>query len=139
MADKDFLDRIQAGRDAMRRVQQSLARYALTAEQRQAVIDGMTRLSVPGDQVRSIADMIDAFGPPLAQIEAVRAELAEQHEQVRRMDERLTHLEGIVERLAIAGEQLVAFQEPFVRMAAMFTGQDVTSSTKLSADEEGPR
>lgn len=139
MADKDFLDRIQAGRDAMRRVQQSLARYALTAEQRQAVIDGMTRLSVPGDQVRSIADMMDAFGPPLAQIEAVRAELAEQHEQVRRMDERLTHLEGIVERLAIAGEQLVAFQEPFVRMAAMFTGQDVTSSTKLPVDEEGSR
>jgi hypothetical protein len=140
MADKDFLDRIQAGRDAMRRVQQSLARYALSAEQRQAIVDGMTRLAMPGDQLQSIVDMVDAFGPPLAQVETVRAELAEQRRAVQEFERRLARLEGMIERLATASEQLVAFQEPFVKMAAMFTGQTVdrAASRPTAADPHEP-
>jgi hypothetical protein len=125
MAERDFIDRLQAGRDVLRRAQENLARYTLTPEQRQALIEGMTRMSVPGDQLRSMVDMMEAFGPPLAQIEALREELASQREQVQAFDDRLAHLEAIAERLAIAGEQLVAYQEPFVRMASMFTGQEI--------------
>ena len=84
----------------------------------------MTRLAVPGDQVQSLVDLMDSFGPPLAQIEALRSELAEQRALFEQLGERLAHMESLADRLVIAGEQLVAYQEPFVRMAAMFTGQD---------------
>jgi hypothetical protein len=137
MAERDFIDRLQAGREVIRRAQQNLARYTLTPEQRQALMEGMTRMSVPGDQLQSMVDMMEAFGPPLAQIEALRDELAVQREQVQALDQRLAHLEAIAERLVIAGEQLVAFQEPFVRMASMFTGQDVKRPRPGDAAAEG--
>jgi len=142
MAERDFIDRLQAGREIFRRAQENLARYTLTPEQRQALIEGMTRMSVPGDQLRSMVDMMEAFGPPLAQIEALRDELAEQRQQVQALDQRLAHLEGIAERLAVAGEQLVAYQEPFVRMASMFTGQDIkrrpADADDADTDEDTP-
>jgi citrate synthase len=135
MAERDFIDRLQAGRDVLRRAQENLARYTLTPEQRQALLEGMTRMSVPGDQLRSMVDMMEAFGPPLAQIEALREELASQREEVQALDARLAHLEAIAERLAIAGEQLVAYQEPFVRMASMLTGQEVKRPRPAAAGE----
>ena len=119
----DFLDRIQASRDALRKVQQSLARMAMPAEQRKALIDAMSRLVMPGEQLQLMTDMIDAFGPPLAQIEALQAELAEQRAEVDRMHDRLTVMEASVERLRLAAESLVALQEPWVRMAETLTGQ----------------
>jgi hypothetical protein len=137
MAERDFIDRLQAGREVIRRAQQNLARYTLTPEQRQALMEGMTRMSVPGDQLRSMVDMMEAFGPPLAQIEALREELASQREQVQALDARLAHLEAIAERLAVAGEQLVAYQEPFVRMASMFTGQEVKRPRPATPAAEG--
>ncbi len=127
MAEPDFLDSLAAGRDALRRLQQSLARYGPTTEQREAVVGGFSQLMFPTDGVRALSDMIDAFGPPLAQIEALRAELAEQRELLSQLDDRLGHLEISAERLALAGEQILAFQEPFVRMAAMVTGQEIPS------------
>ncbi len=125
MAEPDFLDSLAAGRDALRRLQQSLARYGPTTEQREAVVGGFSQLVFPTDGVRALSDMIDAFGPPLAQIEALRSELAEQRELLSQLDDRLGHLEISAERLALAGEQILAFQEPFVRMAAMVTGQEM--------------
>lgn len=135
MAEPDFLDSLAAGRDALRRLQQSLARYGPTTEQRQAVVGGFSQLMFPTDGVRALSDMIDAFGPPLAQIEALRAELAEQRELLSQLDDRLGHLEISAERLALAGEQILAFQEPFVRMAAMVTGQDMPSR-EADAEED---
>lgn len=125
MAEPDFLDSLAAGRDALRRLQQSLTRYGLTAEQRQAMVGGFNQMLFPTDGVRALSDMIDAFGPPLAQIEALREELAEQRELLSQLDARLGHLEVSAERLALAGEQVLAFQEPFIRMAAMMTGQQM--------------
>lgn len=133
MAEPDFLDSLAAGRDALRRLQQSLARYGPTTEQRQAVVGGINQMMFPTDGVRALSDMIDAFGPPLAQIEALRSELAEQRELLSQLDDRLGHLEVSAERLALAGEQILAFQEPFVRMAAMVTGQQMPSR---DADED---
>jgi len=134
MAEPDFLDSLAAGRDALRRLQQSLARYGPTTEQREAVVGGFSQLVFPTDGVRALSDMIDAFGPPLAQIEALRSELAEQRELLSQLDDRLGHLEISAERLALAGEQILAFQEPFVRMAAMVTGQEMPA--RGSADED---
>lgn len=136
MAEPDFLDSLAAGRDALRRLQQSLARYGPTTEQRQAVVGGFSQLVFPTDGVRALSDLIDAFGPPLAQIEALRGELAEQRELLSQLDDRLGHLEISAERLALAGEQILAFQEPFVRMAAMVTGQEMPSTDADEADDQ---
>lgn len=133
MAEPDLFDAFQAGREALRRMQESFARYAMPTEQRQALADGMTQLLFPTDGVRAMSDFIDAFGPPLAQIEALQSELAEQRDQIRKMDDRLAHMEATAERLAIAAEQIQAFQEPFIRMAGMVTGQDFSAAGKASA------
>ena len=86
MADQpDFLDRLQTGRDAMRKLQRSVMRLGVPEEQRQAFLDSMGRFVLPGDQLQAIVDLIDAFGPPLAQIEAARAEIADQREDLERM------------------------------------------------------
>lgn len=126
MADQpDFLDRLQTGRDAMRKLQKSVMRLGIPAEQRQAFLDSMGRFVMPGDQLQAIVDLIDAFGPPLAQIEAAREEIADQREDLERMQRRLATLEATLERLALASEQLVAMQGPFVKMAEIVTGQSV--------------
>ena len=41
------------------------------------------------------------------------------------MQRRLATLEATLERLALASEQLVAMQGPFVKMAELVTGQTV--------------
>lgn len=136
MAEPDFLDNLAAGRDAIRRLQQSVARYALSAEQREAMVGGFSQMLFPTDGVRALSDLVDAFGPPLAQIEALREELAEQREVLSQLDGRLEHLEISAERLALAGEQILAFQEPFIRMAAMVTGQQVPARRSAADDED---
>jgi len=128
MTERDFVDRLQASRDAVRRLQRSLVRYAMPAEQREALIDGVRRILVPGEQLSVVTDMIDAFGPAMAQIEGLREEIASQREQLRRMDERLIQMEAAAERLALAAEQIRLFQEPFVRLASLVTGQQVERS-----------
>ncbi|MDH3678906.1 MAG: hypothetical protein OEV40_03040 [Acidimicrobiia bacterium] len=137
MAEPDFFDAVQAGREALRRLQESFARYTLPPEQRQALADGMSQLVFPTDGVRAMSDLIDAFGPPLAQIESLRDELAEQREQLSQLDDRLAHLEASAERLAIASEQLAAFQEPFVRMASLMTGQDLRARAAGEDEQDG--
>ncbi|MGI9614708.1 MAG: hypothetical protein ACR2QO_17490 [Acidimicrobiales bacterium] len=124
MAEPDMFDAFQAGREALRRMQESFSRYAMPHEQRQALVEGMGQLMFPSENVRALSDLIDAFGPPLAQVESLRSEIAEQREQLSKIDDRLAVMEATAERLAVAGEQIVAYQEPFMRMAAMFTGQD---------------
>lgn len=123
MADSDFIDRLQTSRDTLRKFQSSLARMAMPAEQRKALVDGMTRFVMPGDQIQAMVDLVDAFGPPLAQIETFRSELAEHRVEVERMESRLAHLESAAERLALAAENMMAMQEPFIRMAELLTGQ----------------
>ena len=142
MADQpDFLDRLQTGRDAMRKLQKSVMRLGIPAEQRQAFLDSMGRFVMPGDQLQAIVDLIDAFGPPLAQIEAAREEIADQREDLDRMQRRLATLEATLERLALASEQLVAMQGPFVKMAEIVTGQSVdrdgSTTDDTDPDDEG--
>jgi uncharacterized membrane protein YgcG len=56
------------------------------------------------------------------------------------MNDELDRIEAAVSRLAIAAEQLAAFQEPFVRMAAAVTGVEVpTSSNRWTAWPSGDR
>lgn len=140
MAEPDMFDAFQSGREAIKRMQESLARYAMPAEQRQALVEGMTQLMFPTDNVRALSDLIDAFGPPLAQVESLRAEIAEQREQLSKLDDRLAVLEATAERMAVAGEQIVAYQEPFMRMAAMVTGQEFpkrSEDTKTDGPKDG--
>ena len=118
----DLFDAFNAGREALQRMQESFSRYTMPADQRQALADGMAQLMFPTDRIRAISDLIDAFGPPLAQIETLRSELAEHREQLDRMDDRLARMEAMAERLAVAAEQVQAFQEPFIRMAGLFGG-----------------
>ena len=135
MADSDFLDRLQTGRDAMRKLQQSVMRLGVPVEQRQAFLDSMGRFVLPGDQLQAIVDLIDAFGPPLAQIELAREEIAAQRDDLERMQQRLATLESSIERLALASEQLVAMQGPFVKMAELVTGQKVERSRGVGTDD----
>ena len=58
----------------------------------------------------------------------MRGELADQRTQLRDLDERLARMEAAIDRLAAAGEQVAAMQEPFVRLAAAVTGQSTTRS-----------
>ena len=53
------------------------------------------------------------------------------------MQRRLATLEATLERLALASEQLVAMQGPFVKMAEIVTGQSVEREG-LSTDESTP-
>ena len=135
MADPDFIERLQSGRDAMRKLQRSVMRLGLPVEQRQAFVDTMGRLMLPGDQLQAIIDMIDAFGPPLAQVKAAQEEIAAQREDLERMQARLATLEASIERLALASEQLVAMQGPFVKMAELVTGQKVERSRPIQTDD----
>ena len=138
MAEPDMFDALQAGREAIRRMQDSFARYAMPPEQRKALVEGMSQLMFPTDTMRAMSDLIDAFGPPLAQVESLRSEIAEQREQLSKLDDRLAVMEATAERLAVAGEQIVAYQEPFMRMAAMLTGQEFPArSTDRAGDETG--
>lgn len=136
MAEPDMFDAFQSGREAIKRMQESLARYAMPAEQRQALVEGMTQLMFPTDNVRALSDLIDAFGPPLAQVESLRDEIAEQREQLSKLDDRLAVLEATAERMAVAGEQIVAYQEPFMRMAAMVTGQEFPKRPEDTTTDE---
>ena len=136
MPEGDFLDRMTAGRDALRRVQRSVARFALSPQQRKSLLDGLSSMAVPGEQMQTMVDMVDAFGPPLAQIEALREELAEQRQQVQEVEKRLIRMEAAAERLAVLGEQLVAFQEPFVHMAEIVTGQQVSRTSQPAPAQE---
>lgn len=128
MADPDFLDQLQAGRDSLRKFQRSLVRMAVPQEQRDALMEGMSRMLIPGNQLQTLVDLMDAFGPPLAQIEALREELAEQRRTVDELNSRLVLMEASAERLATAAETIVAAQEPFVRLASLATGQKVTKN-----------
>lgn len=130
-----MFDAFHAGRDALRRMQESFARYAMPPEQRQALVEGMGQLMFPSENVRALSDLIDAFGPPLAQVESLRAEIAEQRELLSTLDDRLAVLEATAERLAVAGEQIVAYQEPFVRMMAMLTGQEFGKQKTTEGDK----
>jgi len=113
---------IPAGRNAWRQIQQAMARVALNPEQRQALGAGLRGLSAAGDQLKTAQRMMESFGPPIVQIEAVKRQLGEQRAQVANMQKQLDDIEAIVERLARASEQIVAFQQPFVRLATAVIG-----------------
>lgn len=136
MADSDFIDRLQTSRDTLRKFQSSLARMAMPAEQRKALVDGMTRFVMPGDQIQAMVDLVDAFGPPLAQIETFRSELADHRVEVERMEARLAHLESAAERLALAAENMIAMQDPFIKMAELLTGQKAERKGAINPDDK---
>jgi hypothetical protein len=95
----------------------------------------------PGAQLDAMVDMMEAFGPPLAQIESVRSELMAQREQLEAMTAELDRLETTVDRLATAAEQLAATQDVFVRMARTVTGGDARARrgrTRQDGPSTGP-
>lgn len=148
---RDFTDRWMAGQDALRKLQQAVGRMALPTEQRRLMTEGLSRMVMPGKQLEAMVEMMEAFGPPVAQIEGVQEKIAEQRAQLQEMNDELDRIEAAVSRLAIAAEQLAAFQEPFVRMAAAVTGVDLPGSASRwtawpsgggdsgEGDDEGPR
>ena len=131
MSEREPLQWLPAGRSAWRQIQQAMARVTLSAEQRQALATGLRGLSVAGEQLERTQKMMEAFGPPVAQIQAVKRQLDEQRAQVAVLQKQLEDMSAVVERLALASEQIVAFQEPFVRLAGavMGTGQPARVDT----------
>jgi paraquat-inducible protein B len=113
---------LPAGRSALRQIQQAMARAALSPEQRRAFTNGLRGLSAAGEQLKVAQKMMESFGPPVAQIQAVKRQLGEQRTQVANLQKQLDDIEAIVERLARASEQIVAFQQPFVRLAGVVMG-----------------
>ena len=83
---------------------------------------GLRGLSAAGEQLKTAQKMMEAFGPPIVQIEAVKRQLSEQRVQVAKLQKQLDDIEAIVERLARASEQIAAFQQPFVRLASVVMG-----------------
>jgi hypothetical protein len=122
MSDREPNQWLPAGRSAWRQVQQLMARAALSPEQRRAFATGLRGLSAAGEQLKVAQKMMEAFGPPVVQIEAVKRQLGEQRAQVANLQKQLDDIEAIVERLARASEQIVAFQQPFVRLASAVMG-----------------
>lgn len=126
MAGNDFasiFNRLQTGAEAMMKLQQSFARYAMPVDQQRALLDGVSRVMFPGEQLQVMVDLIDSFGPPLAQLDRLQEQLDEQRAQVQTYIERLDEIDRVLSRMATAGEQLVSFQEPFVKLASALTGQ----------------
>ena len=66
MAEGDIGERLAAGRDTVRRFQQGLARYAMPAEQRAALLEALGRFASPGEQLQGVIELMEAFGPPPA-------------------------------------------------------------------------
>jgi hypothetical protein len=131
MSDRDPGQWLPMGRSAWRQIQQAMARVALSSEQRQAFTAGLRGLSAAGDQLQTAQKMMESFGPPVAQIQAVKRQLGEQRAQVAILQKQLDDIEAIVDRLARASEQIVAFQQPFVRLAGavMGTGEPAAGDT----------
>ncbi len=126
MSEREPSPWLPAGRNAWRQIQQAMARVAFSPEQRQALTTGLRGLSAAGEQLKTAQKMMEAFGPPVVQIEAVKRQLSEQRVQVAKLQKQLDDIEAVVERLAHASEQIAAFQQPFVRLASavMGTGRD---------------
>jgi hypothetical protein len=101
---------------------------AMPPDQRRIMAEGLSRMIMPGRQLEAMIEMMEAFGPPVAQIEGVREKLAEQRAQLVEMNDELDRMESALNRLATAAEQLAAFQEPFVRLAAAVTGTELRTT-----------
>lgn len=110
-----------ASRDAMRRFQQALAQAAPPRQPRGGASDANSGLGF-ADQVKALTRVLDTFGPPGAQIEALQRTLTEQRAQLQAMQESLERVEATVERLAASSELLASFQEPYARLVASFGG-----------------
>lgn len=135
---RELADRLMAGQDAFRRMQQAVARMAMPPEQRNAMTEGLTRLMTPGSQFDAIVELLEAFGPPLAQIQAVQEQLAEQRKQLEAMTHELDRIEVAVGRLAAAAETVAANQGIFVKLAGAITGYDPRRrKTTESSSEQG--
>jgi hypothetical protein len=130
-------DRLIAGQDAFRRMQQAVGRLAMPPEQRAALTDGLTRLMTPGSQFDAIVEMLEAFGPPVQQIQAVQEQLTEQRGQLTSMLKELDRLEVAVGRLAAASETLASNQELFVKLAGTLTGYDARKRKSSPSTAEG--
>jgi hypothetical protein len=134
---RDLAERLIQGQDAFRRMQQAVARLAMPPEQRAALTDGLTRLMTPGSQFDAIVELLEAFGPPVAQIEAVQKQLVDQRAQLAAMNNELDRIEVAVGRLAAAAETLSANQEMFVKLAGALTGYDPRTRRKTSESSSG--
>ncbi len=139
MSDRDPNPWLPAGRNALRQIQQAMARAALSSQQRQVLAAGLRGLSAAGEQLENTQKMMDAFGPPIIQIQGVKRQLEEQRAQVALLQKQLDDIQVIVERLARASEQIVAFQRPFVRLASAVTGAREPVADDTSDDDPDAR
>lgn len=112
----DPLEILRVARDTARKMQELAGKLTLPPEQAKALADNMTRLVMPGEQLQALIDLADTFGPPQAQIEEIRSTIVAQRTQVEGMLEDLDRIEKMVERLALAAEQIAAAQAPFTSM-----------------------
>lgn len=120
---REFAEQFFAGQDFFLRMQQALDRLVLPAEQRHALTDAFAGFMRPGAQLDTMIELTEAFGPPVAQIEAVREQLAEQREETKKMLDELDRVDATLNRLAAAAEQLAAGQAMFLQVARMMTGR----------------
>ncbi len=120
-------DMLRTARDTASKMQELIVKSTLPPEHRKALVQGLTRLTLPGEQLEALIDLADAFGPPTAQIAEVQKTLDAQREQLNTMLEDLTRVQESVDRLAAAAEQLAELQKPL---------RDVVRRTSGSTEEQ---
>lgn len=121
---RDPLDVLRSARDSVRKMQELAGKLTVPPSQRRALIDGIARMTMPGEQLEAMVELADAFGPPHTQIEHIRDTLDAQREMLESMLEDLERIEASVDRLADASQQIAAMQTPFRLMLERFQSSD---------------
>jgi len=99
---------------------QILGRLGLSGDQLGALQHQLGRV-VPGDQLKLVRDLVDTFSPSGDQLAAIRRQLDAQRSTLEAMLAQLDDVEATLARLADTAEQIQAMQEPFQRLAHLFT------------------
>ena len=120
----DPLDLLRSARETSARVQELIIKATLPAEQRKALVEGVSKLVLPGEQLQAMIDLAEAFGPPQTQIAEIQKTLSAQREHLETMHAELDRVEAGLERLAAATEQIALLQTPLRRLLVSMQSTD---------------
>ncbi len=121
----DPLELLRTARAASQQVQELITKSTMPPAQRRALVEGVSRMVLPGEQLQAMIDLADAFGPPKTQIAEIQKVLIEQRAQLETMLAELDKIETSVDRLAESSEQIAALQAPLRAMLERRQGGSV--------------
>lgn len=120
----DPLDLLRSARETSARMQELIIKATLPAEQRKALVEGVSKLVLPGEQLQAMIDLAEAFGPPQTQIAEIQKTLTAQREHLESMHAELERVEAGLERLAAATEQIALLQTPLRKLLTSMQSRD---------------